>query len=128
MSRVVEDSKLLLVAIGAVGLVQKFYNDLDQIETKEAAGILDILPGPDIAAEKWEITNDWMQTVGTWQGLRTAHFRVGNEFVFNHPTPAQWVSEFLLRHDDPFGLFLNQADEGRITVAHLNGKRVRKRI
>jgi hypothetical protein len=126
-----EEHKIVLVAVGAVGLVQKFWNDLDQIQTREAGLPNDptaFLSGADISAEKWEITNDWLQTVGSWSGERTPHFRISKAFIADHPTPAVWASTFLLRPDDPFDLFLPQAEEGRIVVGHFNGKPVRKRL
>jgi hypothetical protein len=132
MSRVVEEHKIPQVAIGAVGLVQQFYDDLDTIQIQEAgAGPRDftsLLPSADISSEKWEITNDWMQTIGPWTGLATAHFRISQTFIKTHPTPWVWASEFLLLKSDPLSLFLRQAEEGRITVGHLNGHRVRKRL
>jgi hypothetical protein len=127
-----EEHKVVLIAVGAVGLVQQFYNDLDSIQILEAGsappGLTDLLPGADISAEKWELTNDWLQTVGSWSGERTPHFRVSKAFIAAHPTPAVWASTFLLLPDDPFGLFLPQAEEGRIVVGHFNGKPVRKRL
>lgn len=132
MSRVVEEHKIAQIAIGAVGLVQQFYDDLDTIQIKEAgAGPQDfasLLPGADISSEKWEITNDWMQTIGPWGGYATAHFRINPKFNRDHPTPWVWASEFLRLKSDPLGLFLHQGEEGRITVGHINGHRVRKRL
>jgi len=133
MSRLIKESELIKIVIGTVGLIQQFWNDLDTIQILEAGtpapgDFTSFLPGGDVNAEKWEILNDWMQTIGPWEGLRTAHFRKNPKFNAAHPTPAVWIDQFLRQASDPFDIFLPQTEEGRVVVGKFNNKPVRKRL
>lgn len=133
MSRLIREDQLLKIVYGVVGLVQQFWNDLDHVQTLEAGApapgdVTSFLPGGDVNAEKWDILNDWMQTLGPWNGLRTAHFRINPKFNAAHPTPSVWIDTFLRQKSDPFAIFLPQIEEGRVVVGKFNNKRVRKRL
>lgn len=134
MSRILPENRLDRVVIATVGYVQAFYNALDTQVIKDAGpggSLSDLLGAFDtnIAQDKWTILDDWMGTSSaTWRPPSTRTIRPLAAFVKSWPVPEIWSVTKLRAKSDPYGLFLPQEPDHRVTLPLLNGGKCRRRI
>jgi hypothetical protein len=118
MSRVIPESKVNRIVLTAANYIQNFYNALDSEVIKVAGlpgGITDVFGAMDktLDAQKWELTNDWLQTNGSWTPPDVQGYRISQKFIKAWPTPSVWASGALVASDDPYGIFLPQPNSPR---------------